>query len=421
MNKESRAARRGLVRLARTLLAGMMAMALSLGLLTATATPAHARTVTFPDTALARCVEDTLYADSRVFTTEELASIEQLWCGFEGVVDLSGIEWLTNVTEIDLSGNNIVDLRPMVDLDQLEVLDLAYNRIRDVSPLKGLSSLQKLDISGNHIGRLGPLASLPDLTALNASGQQIDLRIPIGVATELPFGSVDGDTSFEGYYSKKLKLKGWKITAKTAGSYEVNVIAVGVSYDFDIAFDVTAYKAKNLKAATPKIKGSARVGSTLTASMGTWKPQPTKVSYQWYRSGKKIKKATQPTYTLTKADKGKKITVKVTGRKDEYKATTKTSKATKVKAGLLKSVTPTITGTAQVGQPLTVHVEPWGPAKVTLSYQWYRSGKKIKKATKSTYTLTKADKGKKITVKVTGKKSGYTTKTVGSKPAVTVG
>jgi hypothetical protein len=44
-------------------------------------------------------------------------------------------------------------------------------------------------------------------------------------------------------------------------------------------------------------------------------------------------------------------------------------------------------------------------------YQWYRNGIKIKKATKSTYKLTKADRGKRITVKVTGKKRGYHTHT----------
>jgi hypothetical protein len=38
----------------------------------------------------------------------------------------------------------------------------------------------------------------------------------------------------------------------------------------------------------------------------------------------------------------------------------------------------------------------------------------VKGATKKTHTLKKADKGKKITVKVTGKKSGYTSVTKSS-------
>ena len=45
----------------------------------------------------------------------------------------------------------------------------------------------------------------------------------------------------------------------------------------------------------------------------------------------------------------------------------------------------------------------------TLSYAWYANGKAIKHATAKRLTLTKAQKGKRITVKVTGKQAGYTT------------
>jgi hypothetical protein len=53
-----------------------------------------------------------------------------------------------------------------------------------------------------------------------------------------------------------------------------------------------------------------------------------KVTYQWYRNGKRIAKATKPTYTLTRADKGRKVTVKAKGAKPGYTTVTKTSKAT---------------------------------------------------------------------------------------------
>ncbi|MBK7822101.1 MAG: CAP domain-containing protein [Tessaracoccus sp.] len=77
---------------------------------------------------------------------------------------------------------------------------------------------------------------------------------------------------------------------------------------------------------------------------------------------------------------------------------------------------PKISGTAKVGKKLTAKAGAWGPKPVTLTYQWYRNGKKIAKATTSTYTLKAADKGKKITVKVTGKKKGYATASKTSKP-----
>ncbi len=51
----------------------------------------------------------------------------------------------------------------------------------------------------------------------------------------------------------------------------------------------------------------------------------------------------------------------------------------------------------------------WGPGTVTLKYQRLRGGKAISGATKKTYTLTSKDKGKKIAIKVTGKKKYYAT------------
>ena len=172
----------------------------------------------------------------------------------------------------------------------------------------------------------------------------------------------------------------------------------------------------------PRITGSVKVGKKLTADAGAWGPGEVALSYQWYRSGAKIAKATKPVYTLKAADKGKKITVKITGTKPGYTTVSKTSVATgKVAAGTLTSVKPKITGTVKIGKRLTAKPGTWKPSGVKLSYQWLRNGKAIKGATKSTYKLAKADKGKKITVKVTGKKAGYTTKSATSKATKKVG
>jgi hypothetical protein len=49
---------------------------------------------------------------------------------------------------------------------------------------------------------------------------------------------------------------------------------------------------------------------------------------RWYRNGKQIVGATGVAYKLVKADKGKRVTVKVTGSKPGYTSVTKTSKKT---------------------------------------------------------------------------------------------
>ncbi|MDR3069650.1 MAG: hypothetical protein LBU38_01405 [Propionibacteriaceae bacterium] len=66
-----------------------------------------------------------------------------------------------------------------------------------------------------------------------------------------------------------------------------------------------------------------------------------------------------------------------------------------------------LTGTAKVGKTLKAKVSFSPAAKYT--YQWYRGSAKIKGATKSSYKLKKADKGKKVKVTVKAGKAGYQT------------
>ncbi|MFT3944992.1 MAG: hypothetical protein QM705_14370 [Ancrocorticia sp.] len=80
---------------------------------------------------------------------------------------------------------------------------------------------------------------------------------------------------------------------------------------------------------------------------------------------------------------------------------------------------PTINGTAQVGETLTVLPGDWING-TSLTYQWLRDGSVISGATKTSYTLTNADVGKRISVTVTGSKAGYTTTSKTSAPTAKV-
>jgi hypothetical protein len=68
-----------------------------------------------------------------------------------------------------------------------------------------------------------------------------------------------------------------------------------------------------------------------------------------------------------------------------------------------------IAGVVAVGKKLTVKTGSWHPSGVHLSYRWYRNGVAISKANHTTYKVRKADKGAKLTVVVTAKKTGYST------------
>lgn len=173
---------------------------------------------------------------------------------------------------------------------------------------------------------------------------------------------------------------------------------------------VVAAPPGTLVPATPTITGTARVGVKLTAVAGTWGPEPVTLAYQWLRAGAPIAGATKATYTAVAADRGRRLSVAVTGTKDGFTTLTVPSAPTaSVAAGILTTAVPRITGTARVGRTLQVTVGTWGPAPVTKRIQWLRNGKVIRGATRAGYRLVRADRGKRITVRVTGSKAGYTT------------
>ena len=166
--------------------------------------------------------------------------------------------------------------------------------------------------------------------------------------------------------------------------------------------------------APPVITGTAKVGTTLSATTGTWVPQATN-TYQWFKyktlSDTPVSAGTASTYLIKPADLGYTFIVKVTGTKTGYKQGEIISSAKKVVAGaLVKTPVPKTTGLYKVGSTLKAVPGTWDSG-TTFGYQWLRDGVAITKATASTYKIPAKDKAHKISVKVTGKKTGFTTVT----------
>ena len=168
----------------------------------------------------------------------------------------------------------------------------------------------------------------------------------------------------------------------------------------------------------PVISGTVRVGETLTAdtsrisvtfSLGPW--------YWWIRSDgttdTEIEGATGASYTLTDADAGKTVKVRVNfyvKHSVNFGFVSLTSEATAMVAALgaepnsLATGAPVIGGTAQVGETLTVDTsgidDPDGISNATFSYQWIAGTTDISGATGSSYAPLVADLGKTIKVRV---------------------
>ena len=164
----------------------------------------------------------------------------------------------------------------------------------------------------------------------------------------------------------------------------------------------------------PTISGTAQVGETLSADTSNITDADgltnVQYEYQWLADASDISGATNATYTLADTDEGKAIKVEVTFTDDADNDESLTSAATDAVAAAPTpntpaTGTPTITGTAQVGETLTAGTsgiaDADGLTNVSFTYQWLADDADISGATGSTYTLADTDEGKAIKVEVT--------------------
>lgn len=165
----------------------------------------------------------------------------------------------------------------------------------------------------------------------------------------------------------------------------------------------------------PTIAGTPRVGVRLTAHVGTWDAAAT-LSRQWLVGGVTV--ATGTSFVPRPADLGKRVTFRVVATKDGAEVSRQASTGT-VAAGRLSGAVPRIAGTAKIGRTLKATVGTW-TSGAKLSYAWFANGKKIAKASRKSLKLTKALKGKRIVIKVTGQKTGYATLVRSSKATAKV-
>jgi hypothetical protein len=147
------------------------------------------------------------------------------------------------------------------------------------------------------------------------------------------------------------------------------------------------------------IDGVPRTGQTLHANEGTWDSGAV-LYYQWYDNWAPVSGATNANFTLTNSMLGHYIWLRITGKEDGHWDYT-----TYANPVLVKSDKPSVSGTMRVGETISCDEGFW-PSGTTFSYQWYANNVAISGATSSSYTLSPSEVRKKMTVKITGTRSG---------------
>ncbi len=165
------------------------------------------------------------------------------------------------------------------------------------------------------------------------------------------------------------------------------------------------------------LNGTAKVGATLKIALGAWSAAPDTLDYSWMRDCGRGEAAITgvkgQTYTPAARDVGCRVRALIDPSKFGYMTWPSETNRVLVAPGTLTTAAPSVIGLQKVGNTLTASAPAWKPSPVVVSYQWYRVNSRstvaIKGANKSTYRVSKADRGSKLKIVITGRKAGYST------------
>lgn len=256
-------------------------------------------------------------------------------------------------------------------------------------------------VVGNTLAASASWSPNPD----SVSYQWLRDGTPIAGAVGATYSLAAGDAGHQISVVVTAVLNGYATTTRTSAA----VTATAAPID-PVTPPTTTFSTKGM----PSLP-NLRYPQALTVNPGTWSPTPVSYEYQWFVDGESVTGATGATYKPTAAQAGHRIEVRVTGVNGVIRGTM-TSAEVPYALGLLKlKVRPKAIGTPARGQILRVALGKVSVKPSSTKYQWFRGATLIKKATKRKYLLTKADRGKKISCKVTYRLAGYkplTTRTV---------
>ena len=136
----------------------------------------------------------------------QLTSLKSLVIRSAGVMDISALQGLTLLEDLDLGDNRITDISPLVNLTGLKSLYLDHNAVSDLTVLQGMPQLEVLVVEDNLITDVTPLSVLVRLNGLYLADNQIESIEPLQTLMDLEELDVSGndiqDFSVTSFFSK---------------------------------------------------------------------------------------------------------------------------------------------------------------------------------------------------------------------------
>lgn len=149
--------------------------------------------VVFQDANLEAAVRGALGKPFGFLTRGDLLELRRLDAQSLQIRDLSGLEFATNLTWLNLAINRVTDITPLTSLVNLEVLNLDCNELFELSALAGLLNLRWVSLCGNDVVEVGDLITNAVNSGLGPNdtvivGCEIEISDPEGLAQLLAFG-----------------------------------------------------------------------------------------------------------------------------------------------------------------------------------------------------------------------------------------
>lgn len=255
-----------------------------------------------------------------------------------------------------------------------------------------------------------------DVSLYKASGEFVEATVADSSAGAYEFSGLDAGSYLVWFENQNEAVSEWWENQPDKPQATPIRLADGQTF---VADAYLTQISENL--VRPSITGTAAVGSTLTATRGSWFPtQGVSFSHQWLRGDVPIDGATGSTYTLRDADAGRTISVQTIAMVQGATETATSAPTGPVTGGstpvqaIANSTRPVVSGSLAVGSVLTATTGAWSPADAAVTLQWLRGDTVV--GTGPAYTTTTSDVGASLRVRATATKPGWTQAVAESTP-----